>query len=290
VSDRATAAAAPPTAGPVAVNGVRLHRVEAGLGPAVVFVHMGGRDYRYWDAQLLPFAAAGYRSVAFSRRYAFPNDNPPAPDYSPITDADDLAALIETIGLAPAAVIASSIGAVAALFLAVRRPELVRALVLAEPPLLPWAAEAPGGAARVASFIERVWRPARDAFRRGEARDGMRVLMDYFVAPGAFDEFPPRLAERIMENAPDWAAHTASRDPFPALDREAVRQAAVPTLMLGGARTLPIHRVVDAELESLLANGRREVIADASHDVWGDAPERCRELTLRFLAGVEGEP
>jgi esterase len=289
VSER-VAAATPLTAGPVAVNGVRLHRVDAGAGPAVVFVHMGGRDYRYWDEQLLPFAAAGYRAITYSRRFAFPNENPPAYDYSPRTDADDLAALIETGGFGPATIVAASIGAVAALLLVVRRPELVRALVLAEPPLLPWAAEAPGGAARVAAFIERVWRPAADAFRRGDARQGMRLLMDYFVAPGAFDGFPSRLADKVMENAGDWAAHTGSRDPFPALDREAVRAATTPTLMLSGARTLPIHRVVDAELESLLANGRRAVIADASHDVWGDAPEHCRELTLAFLAEVGGRP
>jgi pimeloyl-ACP methyl ester carboxylesterase len=276
------------TVGEVVANGVRLHRTEAGSGPAVVFVHMGGRDYRYWDAQMLPFAASGYRAVSYSRRFAFPNENPPAPAYSPRTDAFDLAALIEASGLAPANVVASSIGAVAALFLAVERPELVRALVLAEPPLLPWAAEAPGGARLVAAFLEGVWRPAGAAFRQGDARRGIRLLMDYFVGAGAFDAFPARLAERVMANIPDWAAHTTSRDPFPALDREAVRAAITPALMLSGGRTLPMHRIIDAELESLLAHGRRVLLPDASHDVWGDAPERCRELTLRFLADPRG--
>jgi pimeloyl-ACP methyl ester carboxylesterase len=268
----------------VAANGVSLHCVERGAGAAVVFVHMGGRDHRYWEGQLAPFARRGYRAVAYSRRFAHPNANPMVPDYSPRTDAADLAALIDAAGLAPAHVVASSIGACAALFLAADRPELVRSLVLAEPPMLGWARDAPGGSALVEAFFDEVWRPAGDAFRRRDAEGGMRVLMDYFVGPGAFDGFPARLRARVLENARDWAAHATSRDPFPTLDRGAVRALTTPTLMLGGGRTLPLHRIVDAELERLLGRGRRVVVPDASHDVWGDAPTQCRAETLAFLA------
>ena len=274
----------------VRVNGARLHCVEAGHGAPVVFVHMGGQDYRYWEAQLAPFARAGYRALSYSRRYAFPNRNPLAADYTPRTDAADLGALIEATGLAPAHVVASSIGACSALYLAVDRPELVRTLVLAEPPLLQWARDLPAGEVMYARFMERVFGRAADAFRRDDAEQGMRVLMDYFVGPGAFDGFPPRLRRRVMENARDWAAHTTSPDPFPALDRDAVRALPTPVLMLSGADTLPIHRVVDAELESLLAGVERVIVQGATHDVWGDAPDQCRELTLAFLARQRAAP
>ena len=278
----------------VTVNGVRLHYVETGDGPPVVFVHMGGQDYRYWGTQLGPFAHSGYRSVAYSRRFAYPNRNAMVADYSPRTDAADLAALLDAAQLGPAHLVASSIGACAALFLAVERPELVRTLVLAEPPMLQWARDVPGGEALYEAFMERVFRRAGEAFRRGDAEEGMRVLMDYFVGPGAFDAFPERLRRRVMEDARDWEAHTTSSDPFPALDRDAVRALRMPTLMLSGAETLPVHRVVDAELESLLAHGRRMVVPGATHDVWGDAPERCRAATLAFLTesagGAGGHP
>jgi len=267
----------------VRVNGVGLHCVEAGHGAPVVFVHMGGQDFRYWEEQLAPFALAGYRVLSYSRRYAFPNRSPIAEDYTPRTDAGDLGGLIEETGLAPAHVVASSIGACAALYLTADRPELVRTLVLAEPPLLQWARDLPGGEAMFAAFMERVFRRAGDAFRRNDPEQGMRVLMDYFVAPGAFDAFPPRLRRRVMENAGDWAAHTTSPDPFPALDRNAVRALRMPVLMLSGADTLPIHKLVDAELESLLTRVERVVVQGATHDVWGDAPDQCRDLTLEFL-------
>lgn len=265
---------------------VALHYVERGAGAAVVFVHMGGRDYRYWRPQLGPFARRGYRVVAYSRRFAYPNANPPVPDYSPQVDADDLAALIDALGLAPAHVVASSIGACAALFLAAQHPELVRSLIVAEPPMLEWARAAPGGDAMIAEFLRAVWHPAGDAFRRGEAEQGMGVLMDYFVGPGAFARFPARLRVSVMESAGDWAAHTTSSDPFPTLARTAVRELPMPVLMLSGGETLPLHHIVDAELERLLppGSGRRIILSGASHDVWGDAGDGCRAVALDFLA------
>ncbi|MFL5574974.1 MAG: alpha/beta fold hydrolase [Gemmatimonadaceae bacterium] len=271
-------------------DGTRLHHVERGGASAtpVVFVHLGGSDWRYWNGQLETFAAAGYRAVAYSRRFAMPNDNPMVGDYSPAVDADDLAELVEALGAAPAHLVAASAGAYAALLLATRRPELVRSLVLAEPPVMGWARTTRAGAAAVEAFMRDVWRAAGDAFRAGDPERGMRTLMDYFVAPGALDRFPPRLRRRVLENARDWEAHTTSTDPFPTLDRDAVRAIAAPVLLLSGDRTLPLHRLVDAELERLLTNVRRLTVEGASHDLWADAGDACRRVTLEFLKGASG--
>ena len=80
-----------------------------------------------------PFGAR-YHAIAYSRRYDFPNRNPYRTGYSAITDADDLAKLVRTLGVDRIVVIGHSYGAFAALFLAIRHPELVRAMVLAEAP------------------------------------------------------------------------------------------------------------------------------------------------------------
>jgi pimeloyl-ACP methyl ester carboxylesterase len=274
----------------IAVDGGRLHCVERGEGDAVVFVHMGGRDYRYWDGQLPHFAEAGYRAVAYSRRFAFPNANPMRADYSPRLDAADLAAVIEALDQGPTHVVASSIGACAALLLVAERSDLVRTLTIAEPPVLPWAARVPGGAELVTAFMRDVWHPAADAFRHRADAVAMRVLMDYFVGPGALARFPEALRTRVMRNARDWAAQTASADPFPAPDPDALRALRLPVLLLSGGATLPMHRLVDAELELLLAEGRRVVMAGASHDVWGDAADACRAETLALLAGGAVSP
>ena len=117
-------------------NGIVLHYAEEGHGPPIVFVHGSLSSMEYWTAQLAGFAPA-YRAIAYSRRYNFPNANPSVPGYSAITDANDLARLIERLDLGPVYLVGHSYGAFAALFLAMRHPELIRAMVLAEPPAVP---------------------------------------------------------------------------------------------------------------------------------------------------------
>jgi pimeloyl-ACP methyl ester carboxylesterase len=265
-------------------TGVSVHYVDAGSGTPVVFIHGGGRDYRYWDRQLEPFAT-GYRVVAYSRRYAPPNDNPTiVPDYSATVDAGDLEALVRQLGLGAAHFIGASIGGVAALFLAVQRPELVRSLVLAEPPVLRWALELPGGPALFDRFLNDAFRPAGEAFRAGESERAMALLTDAFLGAGTFARFPETVRRRVMRAARDWAAQAMSTTPFPDLAPDAVRKISAPVLMLSGARTIPIHALVDDELERLLPNCERVVVPDASHDLWSDQAERCRAATLAFLA------
>src|SRR3982750_2806565 len=218
----------------VAVRDIHLHVTERGTGTPIVFVHMGGADLRYWAAQLPAFAERGYRAIAYSRRFAWPNDNPMVGDYSPRVDADDLEALLGALDAVPAHVVAGSIGAFAALVLALRRPAIVRSLVLAEPPIVPWALESEEGAVVAGHFERDVWLPTRAAFLAGDAEQAMARLLDHFVEPGALASFPDRTRRRIMENARDWEAHTLSSVPFPAPDPDDVRRLAVPVLMLSG--------------------------------------------------------
>jgi pimeloyl-ACP methyl ester carboxylesterase len=117
----------------VRVNGVELHYLDQGKGVPVVLVHGGLEDYRAWQPQMETFSQR-YRTIAYSRRHNYPNPRmAPGIDYSVIVDADDLAALIRKLTLAPAHVVGVSYGAYTALFLAVRHPALVRSLVLSEP-------------------------------------------------------------------------------------------------------------------------------------------------------------
>jgi non-heme chloroperoxidase len=265
-------------------TGVRLRYIERGRGTPVVFVHGGGRDYRYWDAHLDSFGER-YRAISYSRRYAPPNDNEPiVADYSAVVDAADLAALVRRLDLGPSHFVGASIGGVAALFLAVEHPELVRSLVLAEPPVLRWALDLPGGAALFDRFLNDAFSPAGEAFRAGEPERAMGLLTDAFLGAGTFARFPEILRQRVMRAARDWAAQTMSTVPFPDLARGAVRGIAAPTLLLSGDRTIPLHALVDDELERLLPNRERVVIQDASHDLWADQPQRCRAATLEFLA------
>src|SRR6478735_1823459 len=136
----------------VRVNDVDLAYVEQGAGDAVVFIHGSVNDYRSW-LRLLDTFAAHYRVVAYSRRYHWPNAKPMAGDrFSAAQHAADLSALIGELGLAPAHLVGSSYGAMTALTMASTHPELVRSLVLGEPPLLPWLASSAEGRSLQESF------------------------------------------------------------------------------------------------------------------------------------------
>jgi non-heme chloroperoxidase len=266
------------------VNGVDLHYLEIGKGVPVIFVHGGLDDYRMWDAQLKPFSQQ-YRVIAYSRRYNYPNNNPRIhPDHSAIAEADDLAALIKKLKLGPAHIVGHSYGALTALFLAVRYPQLVRTLVLAEPPVMQWAEEKAEGRALLTEFMGNLWKPAGEAFRQGDREQALRVTVKYFAGEGVFDQVPEAQRKYWMGNLREWQALTTSRDAFPALSREDVKRIKAPALMLSGERTLNIHKFVDGELQPLLLNGERVMISNASHDMWSELPEACGRAALAFLA------
>ena len=119
------------------VNGTTLAYREEGAGEPVVFVHGGLSDLRVWSNQL-PSVGRSYRAITYSRRFARPNEDiEPGVDDPWQQHVEDLAAFLREIDAAPAHLVGTSQGAFIALLLAVQSPDLVRRLVLEEPPVLP---------------------------------------------------------------------------------------------------------------------------------------------------------
>lgn len=275
----------------VRVGSVELHYVERGKGVAVVLVHGGLEDYRSWQPQMEGFSQR-YRTVAYSRRHNYPNRPVEAGSgYSAVVDAEDLAGLITTLGLAPAHVVGLSYGAYAAMLLAVRHPTLVRSLVLCEAPILRWLPELEGGKALFSEFMSKAWEPTVRGFRESDEA-GVRAAVEGFGALGYFGAdvkmtwaaLPPEVRRVLLENAPEWRALTASKDAFPYVAPSAVKGVATPVLLLSGERSLALHGVIDRQLEKVLPRCERVVIPDATHEMWGDHPEECLNATLAFLA------
>ena len=274
----------------VRVNGTELHYIEQGNGVAVIFVHGGLEDYRVWQAQMEPFSQR-YHTVAYSRRYNYPNNRVvPRADYSAIVDADDLATLIKKLNLGPAHIVGVSYGAYVALFLAARHPELVRSLALSEPPLLRWLPELEGGKAIFNEFMSKVWEPATRGFLEGP-EVGVKAAVDGFGELGysgsdkkmTFETLEPVVRSLLIDNAPEWRALTISRDPFPDLPPNAVAHIKVPTLLLSGQRSMALNGLVDRQLERLLPQAERIIMSNATHEMWNEYPEECRNEVLAFI-------
>jgi non-heme chloroperoxidase len=265
------------------VNGVELHYIEAGRGVPVILLHGGTGDYRSLALQWETLAR-DYHVISYSRRYHYPNQNAiTLKNHSAIVEAEDLAAFIRKLKLGRVHLIGASYGAFTALTLALKHPEMVRSLLLAEPPVHGWMK----GTDAYRDFMTNIWEPSGLAFKSGEQRQAMRIFVDGLFGAGYFDSLPTATSAAIMQNARAMEAVTLSSNPFPYLPKEKVRQLRIPTLILTGANTIKIHRLVDEELARLIPNASHVVIANSSHSIARDKPEAFNTTMLNFLAKQE---
>ncbi|MCC6930943.1 MAG: alpha/beta hydrolase [Gemmatimonadaceae bacterium] len=280
------APAQPPTPTRIVVNGAELHYIEQGQGEPLILLHGGQGDYRMWGPQMAAFSPQ-YRVLSYSRRYHYPNDNPPRADYSPLLDADDLAGFINQLGLGRVHLVGTSIGAFAALVLSLKHPELVRSMVLAEAPLLAWAASSPTGAPLYRDFMARTHERAAPLFARGDDEGGMRVFIDAFDGEGTLDRLPPERRRTVMDNVGYFRAITAARDPYPNLSKEAVRALGMPILLIHGQSTNPVNLFLSDALKEQLPRATRVVIPQAGHGSPRQNPAAFNAAVLDFLRSLK---
>ena len=269
-------------------HGLALHYVEQGTGTPLIFVHGSLSDGGYWADQIGPFAKH-YRAIAYSRRYNHPNLNPVRRGYSAVVDAEDLAAFIHTLHLGKVVVIGHSYGALTGLFLAAGHPELVRALVLAEPPAISLLMHLPSDEAKTGkAMFEDIQRkmvaPMQQAFRKGDHDAGIAAFMDYvFNDPHAWDKMPESAREDTLRDAHEWDVMMTTGILFPNIEPPTIRRITAPVLLLSGAKSYQFLGLITEELARLLPNRETIVLPDAGHQMWYQAPDVCRRDVERFL-------
>jgi non-heme chloroperoxidase len=266
------------------VNGVALHYVEQGKGVPVVLIHGSLADHSYWElSDQNSSLAQHHRVIAYSRRYNHPNRNPRQPDHSPMVEAADLAALLEQLSPEPVHVVGHSYGAYTALVYALEHPGRVRSLVLAEPPIISWLPDIPGGEGIYEGFMAGVWHPLAGAFAEGGNAAGLDFTARwYFGVP--WEEIEPEWQTLFSENVNEWHALAVSAHTYPKLDYDRVRGLTVPVLLLSGGANQGFNTLVDGELERLLPDVERVIFPDASHEMFLDDPSASADAMLEFFS------
>jgi pimeloyl-ACP methyl ester carboxylesterase len=261
------------------VNGTPLaYRLLGDSGTPVVFVHGSLGDLNDWDAQVAAFAQT-HRVLVYSRRYHPPN--PPQDDdqtYSPMLHADDLAALLLQLDLAPAHVVGSSYGAYTALVLALEHPELVRSVVLGEPPVMPLLNRTPEGDALRRDYFATVLDPARAAFARGDSVAGLRVFLSgegLATAGRAKIGHAFELRREMLASRERYMPLLACRD-LGALHTG--------VLLVSGDRSGPVFHAITSELARCLQNDSIVTIPSAGHAMHASNPAYYNQVVLRYLA------
>ena len=262
---------------PIEVNQTTLHYFECGKGEPLIFVHGALGDLHTFHRQVQTFATS-FRVIAYSRRFFPPNAPPRETDVDPLDNhVADLRTLMTQLKAPPAHLVGSSYGAYVALALAMDHPELVRSLVLGEPPVWPLLPPMPVGEGSQSPPLRKVFKSSLEA--------GMRAFMDGMCGKGCFDKLPQaRRTELVEKQGPELRSHFM--DPsaaYPPLDCGKLGKLKLPTLMVTGERGPAMLLLITAELERCLEGESKVTVPEAGHGMHGDNPTFYNQAVMAFL-------
>ena len=181
--------------GLIDICATKLYHEVRGTGPALLLITGGTGDAGEW-ADVAPTLADDFTVVTYDRRGFSRSPRPDGWTATSMSEqADDAAALLRALDLAPAAVVGHSSGGAIACALVTRHPEVVRRAVIYEPPLF---AVVPNGEELAAGLRA----AGEQAMAVGGPRHSMEVCMRHIVGNEVFEslDFDPASAERILDN------------------------------------------------------------------------------------------
>ncbi|PMS24422.1 alpha/beta fold hydrolase [Trinickia soli] len=235
--------------------------VERGAGPLVLFVHGSLCDHRYWQPQVAGLSAH-YRCVAVSLTHYWPlADLPPPAPFSWSRHADELAVFLEKLDAGPAHVVAHSRGGAVAFQFALRHPQHLQTLTLADPggPL-----SAPGQPhAVLPDTVNALRARAAQLIERGDPEAGVQLFVDSVSRVGSWAKSTPAFRAMALDNASTLPRQF--QDPLPAYRREDAWSLRCPTLLIDGEKSPDLFRRNVNMLEGWVPDVRRQTIRGASH-------------------------
>ncbi|WP_031470156.1 alpha/beta fold hydrolase [Sciscionella sediminilitoris] len=260
------------------VNGIRLHYQVHGSGDPVVLLMGSGSTAQSWRMHQVPaLNAAGFQAVLVDNRGIPPTDE----CSSGFTIEDmlgDVIGLIESLGIGPARIIGTSMGAYLAQELCLARPGLVRQAVL-------MASRARSDAARA-------------ALARGErelAESGVAVPSGYAAIVRALQMLSPSSLDD-ERSIVDWLdlfelGNGATKqgllaqlklEPMPDR-RDAYRHIAVPCHVISFADDLITPPRAGRELAALIPGSSFELVPEAGHYGYLESPEMVNKSIIEFF-------
>ena len=274
----------------VHANGLRQHVVIGGDGPALLLVHGWPETWYAWRL-LMPTLAKDFTVIAVDQRGIGLTDKPES-GYDSATIANDLAALMDTLGHQRFAVAGHDTGMPIAYALAADHPERVDRLVVAEAPL-PGISTSPP-AFGPAWLNNRIW---HIGFNRLAKVNELLVRGREDIFFGF--EFDINAAKKLPDYAVKYYIRTlashrdALRGSFgfyrafdTTLAQNVERQKAglltMPVLAIGGA--LSVADGAGLTMKAAARDVQTVVIPDCGHWVAEEAPEDMLAALTAFLA------
>lgn len=259
------------------VNGIRLAYSEQGTGLPVVFLHGFPLNREMWTPQRQGLSDRA-RIVTVDLRGHGESDAP-LWQYTMEQFSDDVAGLLDHLGLQSVVLVGLSMGGYIALMFCRRHAHRLKALVLTDT-----RAQADTEEGRAGRF-----QMAQTAYRKGP--DAVRdIMVPKLLCPRTLQSNPMVVSQvdamiarmELSGLAGDLMAMASRPDSVPLLP--SIR---CPTLVMVGEQDQPTP-VSDARLMSdRIPGARLEIIPDAGHLPNLEQPERFNQALWRFLSSLD---
>ncbi len=253
----------------------QLHVSLQGDGPPVVLSHALGLDLHMWD-DLARHLAKTHTVLRYSHRGHGESAVPPGP-YEMDDLVDDAARLVREWGRGPVAWVGLSMGGMVGQGLAVRHPEMLRGIVLANT------------TARYPAEAAPVWTSRIEAVEAGGVAAVADGVVERYLGAGfraAHPDIASALRAKLLRSNRDgYLACCYAVAEVDWLDRlDTIR---LPTLVIAGSDDVGTTPAMGRAIAERIADARFEVIEGASHLSVAEQPERFFALVDGFLAGLD---
>jgi len=248
----------------------RLYYETHGSGPAIVFAHGAGGNHLSWWQQV-PHFRDRYTCVVFDHRGFGQSLDPRPVDERPRFD-EDLAALIDHLGLADVRLVAQSMGGWTCLGYTVTQPARVRALVMAD---------------TMGGLTSPELLSVREAARE---RVGRQSLESGAYSAGYRERDPTGafLYDQVRALNPAREESLGSGTPMNRLPVSAEQAAAIatPVLFIEGEDDVLIPPEVIQVAQQMIPGAQLRMVAGAGHSVYFERPDEFNALVDSFFAEV----
>jgi pimeloyl-ACP methyl ester carboxylesterase len=266
----------------ISVNGAELYCELRGSGPSLLLIMGASGDGGVFDA-FANLLADEFTVVVYDRRG---NGRSPRPlgwdSTSPEEQADDAAALLDALGLAPAAVFGTSGGGLFALELLIRHPSALWGGVLHEPVLFALVDDPKAARETLTELLS-------EPLASGGPSAAFERFIRFAATDANWERLNPALRQRILSSARTWLEMEAGSGRFDTYlpDAEALSSLSAPLMLVVSDDGLPFAAQAGGRLAKHL--GVEVVHSPGTHFAYVDHPRELAETLRPFLHSVSGQ-
>jgi pimeloyl-ACP methyl ester carboxylesterase len=258
-------------------NGTQLYYELRGNGPPLLLI-MGATGYGGVFARFADLLADEFTVVMYDRRG---NARSPKPagwtETSPEQQADDAAALLAGLGLAPAAIFATSSAGIFALALLIRHPDAVRGAVLHEPALFALFDDPDGVRARVAQLVGQ-------AMEEGGPATAFERFLRFGAGDANWERLQPEVQKRMLASCDTYFGVESGAFDSYLPDAETLSSITIPITLVVSEHSHAFFAQAAARLAQLL--GVDIARTPGTHFPYLDHPQALAQAVRPFLRRV----